>query len=139
MSQKGLYMIVLSCPLLLVFSRLKCHISVPQSPKYTWLKRITNQLSFVYTIAKSLYILLSMSFLIGCKSYYIAVYANLWVVSTMIIKSFSLPSLHTCSPSLNMSMTIKSPSLQYLFSSLSFHIGEKFIKNYWIAFKVGPN
>ena len=32
-------------------------ISVTQSPKFTRLKRITNQLSFVYTVVKSLYIL----------------------------------------------------------------------------------
>ena len=45
---------VLSCALLLVFSRLKCIISVTQSPKHTRLKRITNQFSFVYIVAKSL-------------------------------------------------------------------------------------
>ena len=47
---------VLSCALLLLFSGLKCLIFVTQSPKYTRLKRITNQFSFVYTVVKSLYI-----------------------------------------------------------------------------------
>ena len=42
-------MVVLSCALLLVFSRLKCLILVTQSPKYSRLKRITNQIWFVYT------------------------------------------------------------------------------------------
>ena len=53
----GLSGTALSCALLLVFSVLKCHISVSQSPKYGRLKRITNQFSFVYTVVKSLYIL----------------------------------------------------------------------------------
>ena len=43
---------VLSCALLSVFSALKCLILLTQSPKYTWLKRITNQFSFVYTVVK---------------------------------------------------------------------------------------
>ena len=47
---------VLSCALLLVLSGLNCLILVTQSPKYTRLKRITNQFSFVYIVAKSLYI-----------------------------------------------------------------------------------
>ena len=37
------------------FRGLKFHVSVTQSPKYTRLKRITNQFSFVYTVVKSLY------------------------------------------------------------------------------------
>ena len=53
----GFTPLVLSCALLLVFSRLKCLILVTQSPKYTRLKRITDQLSFVYIVAKSLYII----------------------------------------------------------------------------------
>ena len=48
---------VLSWCAIVGFSRLKCHISVTQSPKYTQLKRITNQFSFVYNVVKSLYIL----------------------------------------------------------------------------------
>ena len=55
---------VLSCTLLLVFSGLKCHISVTQSPKCTRLKRITNQFSFcvhccqipIYTAVMSNYV-----------------------------------------------------------------------------------
>ena len=62
---------VLSCALLLVFSGLKCRISVTQSSKYTWLKRITNQFllpifSFVYTVVKSLYILKILQMLRDC-------------------------------------------------------------------------
>ena len=54
-------LVVLSCGLLLVFSRLKFHILVTQSSKCTQLKRISNQLSFVYTVVKSLYIRLKVS------------------------------------------------------------------------------
>ena len=49
-------MLILSCTLLLVFSRLKFFFSVTQLPKYTRLTRVTNQLSFVCTVVKSLYI-----------------------------------------------------------------------------------
>ena len=53
----------------LVFSGLKCHISVTQFPKYTRLKSIANQLSFVYNVVKSLYILLPCQFVASCCSY----------------------------------------------------------------------
>ena len=53
---KWLIIYVLSCALLLVFSGQKCLILGTQSPKYTRLKRITNQSIFMYTVVKSLYI-----------------------------------------------------------------------------------
>ena len=49
-------MLILSCTLLLVFSRLKFFFSVTQLPKYTRLKRVTNQLSYVCIVVKSRYI-----------------------------------------------------------------------------------
>ena len=70
--------IVLSCALLLVFSGLKWHILVTQSPKYTRLKRITNQFIFVYTVVKSLYILLSCQIIFSCKSYLLWWILNLY-------------------------------------------------------------
>ena len=45
-------------------SGLKCHILVTQSPKYTRLKRITNQFSFLYTVVKSLHL---FDILTSCK------------------------------------------------------------------------
>ena len=75
---------VLSRALLLVFRGLKCYISVTQSPKCIQLKRITNQLSLVYTVVKSLYTVV------------ILIYCQLEIIFTLLyIKSMPVVTHNT--------------------------------------------
>ena len=64
---------------------------VTKFQKYTRLKRITNQLSFVYTIAKSLYVLLTCQILFSCNSYEHCCISNLcqFVLWLQILNKYS--------------------------------------------------
>ena len=62
--------------LLLVFSGLKCHISVTQSPKCTRLKRITNQFSFMYNFVNSYIYCCRACFLLVANHNYSVVHQN---------------------------------------------------------------
>ena len=103
----GNWITVLSFGLLLVFSGLKCLISVTQSLKYTRLKRITNQFSFVYIVAKSLYIQDTLTahslLLLFCASFMPRLantgdidIPNLWVSSTSPSYLFVIYTISTC-------------------------------------------
>ena len=96
------------CAISLLFSKLKCLISVTQSPKYKLLKRIINQLSFVYIVAKFLYIqdtFTAHSLLLPfCASFIPRLtntgdidIPNLWVVSTGM-SSVSEPGYQSSNP-----------------------------------------